>query len=199
MFAEPDKLLLGLLIGIVFGFLLQKGRVAKYPVILGQFLFKDWTVAKIMGTAIAVGSAGVYALLQSGVGSFHVKPADVGAVVVGGVLFGTGMAILGYCPGTGVAAAGEGHKDAFWGIAGMFTGAIAYVVAYPAISAMIDAFPKWGKVTLAQVSYTSPWWWVVGLLVVAAAVYFVSRSSGGTQKGRTSPSRGESQRLAVES
>jgi hypothetical protein len=62
VFDAPDKLLLGLVTGVVFGVLLQKGRVAKFPVIVGQFLLKDWTVAKIMGTAVVVGAVGVYAL-----------------------------------------------------------------------------------------------------------------------------------------
>ena len=63
MFDSADKLALGLLTGIVFGFLLQKGRVAKYEVIVGQFLFKDWTVVKTMGTAVVVGAVGVHALI----------------------------------------------------------------------------------------------------------------------------------------
>ena len=195
MFAEPEKLILGLIIGTIFGFLLQKGRVAKYPVILGQFLFKDWTVAKIMGTAVAVGSIGVSALLSSGIGSFHVKPADLGGVLVGGVLFGTGMAILGYCPGTGVAAAGEGHKDALWGLGGMLTGAAAYVLAYPAVTAMVDAFPKWGKVTLAQVTSTSPWLWVTALVLAASIAYVGTRSRG---ESKSAPRKARTE-LALES
>lgn len=70
MFAEPRALVAGLLMGIVFGLLLQKGRVAKYPVIVGQFLLRDWTVLKIMATAVVVGSIGVYALVQLGVAGF---------------------------------------------------------------------------------------------------------------------------------
>ena len=66
MFDSPDKLALGLLTGIVFGFLLQKGRAAKYHVIVGQFLLKDWTVVKIMLTAVILGSVGVYALVNEG-------------------------------------------------------------------------------------------------------------------------------------
>jgi hypothetical protein len=50
MFESPDKLILGFLTGVLFGFLLQKGRVAKFEVIVGQFLLRDWTVVKTMGT-----------------------------------------------------------------------------------------------------------------------------------------------------
>ena len=52
MFESPEQLVLGLITGVAFGFLLQKGRVAKYQTILGQLLLKDWTVVKIMATAV---------------------------------------------------------------------------------------------------------------------------------------------------
>ena len=74
MFDSPAKLALGLVTGIVFGFLLQKGRVAKFEVIVGQFLFKDWTVVKMMGTAVVVGAVGVYALVWAEMASLHVRP-----------------------------------------------------------------------------------------------------------------------------
>lgn len=65
MFDTPLKLALGLGTGVVFGFLLQKAQVAKYRVILGQLLLRDWTVAKTMLTAVAVGAVGVYALVAA--------------------------------------------------------------------------------------------------------------------------------------
>ncbi len=106
MFDSPEKLALGLLTGIVFGFLLQKGRAAKYHVIVGQFLLKDWTVVKIMLTAVLVGSVGVYALVQTDWASLHIRPALLGGVLLGGVCFGIGIVVFGYCPGTSVAACG---------------------------------------------------------------------------------------------
>ncbi len=120
MFDSVDKLALGLFTGIVFGFLLQKGRVAKYEVIVGQFLFKDWTVVKTMGTAVVVGAVGVYGLVAMDMASLHIRPALLGGVLIGAVLFGIGMAVLGYCPGTSVAGCGEGRRDAMVGVLGMF-------------------------------------------------------------------------------
>lgn len=129
MFDSPDKLLLGLATGVVFGVLLQKGRAAKFPVIVGQFLLKDWTVVKIMGTAVAVGAVGVYALVLSGHATLHVKPLLLGGVLLGGALFGVDLVVLGYSPGTTVAACGEGRRDAMAGVLGMFAGALAFVTA----------------------------------------------------------------------
>jgi uncharacterized membrane protein YedE/YeeE len=160
MFDSPAKLALGLLTGIVFGFLLQKGRVAKFEVIVGQFLFKDWTVVKMMGTAVVVGSVGVYALVAADMASLHIRPALLGGIVLGAVCFGVGMAVLGYCPGTSVAGCGEGRRDAMAGVVGMFAGAAAYVALYEQLAPVIKSLGDWGKVTLPDVTHTSAWLWV---------------------------------------
>ena len=68
-----------------------------------------------MGTAMAVGAVGVHALVQSGRASYEIKPLRLGAILGGAVLFGTGLAVLGYCPGTTLAAVGEGRRDALAG------------------------------------------------------------------------------------
>lgn len=169
MFDTPENLIMGLLTGTAFGFFLQKGRVAKFDVILGQLLLKDWTVLKIMATAVAVGSIGVYTLVSMGMATLHIKPALLGGVIVGGLLFGGGLAVFGYCPGTGVAASGEGHRDAMVGVAGMLCGAAVYVALYPSLKPMIAALADWGKITLPQATATAPWPWVIGLVAVIVA------------------------------
>jgi uncharacterized membrane protein YedE/YeeE len=169
VFDSPDKLLLGLATGVVFGILLQKGRVAKFPVIVGQFLLRDWTVAKIMGTAVLVGAIGVYALVAPGHASLHVKPLLLGGVLLGGVLFGVGMTVLGYCPGTTVAACGEGRRDAAAGVLGMFAGALAFVAAWPALQPVIKGLGDGGKLTLPNLTSTSPWLWIAALAAAGLA------------------------------
>jgi uncharacterized protein len=173
MFDEPLKLALGLFTGIVFGVLLQKGQVAKFQVLMGQFLLKDFTVAKIMGTAIAVGTVGVHALVSMGLAELHIQTASLARVIVGGVLFGTGLAIFGLCPGTSVAACGEGRRDAMIGVLGMFVGAGVYVAAFEALEPLFKSMADYGKVTLPQLTSTSPWLWVgalVALIVIALAI-----------------------------
>jgi uncharacterized membrane protein YedE/YeeE len=169
MFDSPERLLLGLVTGVVFGVLLQKGRVAKFPVIVGQFILKDWTVAKVMGTAVVVGSLGVYALVASGHANLHVKPFLLGGVLLGGLCFGVGMAVYGYCPGTGVAACGEGKPDAMVGVLGMLAGALVFVVAFPALQPLIKGLGDMGKLTLPEATGTSPWLWVAALVGVGLA------------------------------
>src|SRR5687768_7659534 len=109
---STSDLMLGLVTGIVFGFLLQKGRVAKYQTILGQLLLKDWTVAKVMLTAIVTGAIGVYAMVEAGTARLDIWPFQPAAMLIGAAFFGVGIATLGYCPGTGLAGAAEGSRDA---------------------------------------------------------------------------------------
>jgi len=179
MIASSAKLLLGLLAGIVFGFLLQKGQAGKYRVILGQLLLKDWTVATIMGTAVVVGSVGVYALHGLGVTPLAVKPMVVGAVLVGAVLFGAGMALLGYCPGTSLVAAAEGRRDAAVGIVGMFAGAMVYVLGYATFEPLLRELDL-GKVTWPAVTGTTPWLWVGSLVAIAGVVAVLRARRGGS-------------------
>ena len=165
-FASPSALLMGALAGLVFGFLLQKGGVTRYEVIVGQFLFRDFTVLKVMLTAIVTGGIGIWGMLALGwlaPADLHLKAATLLANAVGGVIFGVGMAVLGYCPGTAVGAAGQGSRDALFGILGMLAGAFAYVAAYPWISANVLSVADRGKVTLADFAGISPWWLLAAL------------------------------------
>ena len=60
MKGKRTQLFWGFLFGIIFGFLLQKGGVTKYDVIIGQLLLTDFTVLKIMLTAVITGMIGIY-------------------------------------------------------------------------------------------------------------------------------------------
>ena len=93
--AGLPALILAVGFGAIFGFLLHRGRVASCNTIIGQFLFKDFTVVKIMLTAIIVGGIGVFLLVHFGYAKFAVKPADILAIVLGSAIFGVGMAIYG--------------------------------------------------------------------------------------------------------
>lgn len=171
-FASPGTLALGALTGLVFGFLLQKGGVTRYQVILGQFLLKDFTVLKIMLTAVVVGGAGVYAMLELGlIGGLHVKAAHLLANTAGGVLFGIGMTVLGYCPGTGVAALGDGSRHAIAGVLGMIAGAALYAESYPWVKANVLGLGELGKETLVTATGISPWWFMAAFAIVVVFAF----------------------------
>jgi len=89
--------LLALLFGILFGFSLQRGGLTRYANIVGVFRFTNLTVIKYMLTALLVGMAGLYALQAAGLVQFPAVPATyVLGNLIGGLVFGTGMAFTGY-------------------------------------------------------------------------------------------------------
>ncbi|MCC6659514.1 MAG: YeeE/YedE family protein [Phycisphaerales bacterium] len=173
IFASPSALVTGAVTGLVFGFLLQKGGVTRFSVILGQFLLTDFTVLKVMGTAIVVGALGIFGMRAIGLDvPLHVKDATLLGNVLGGAIFGVGMAILGYCPGTGVAAIGDGSRHAIPGVLGGLVGAAIYAEAYPWIKSEVLGIGDLGKVTLDSATGLSPWW-LMALLGASAIAGFV--------------------------
>jgi len=167
----PERLLLGLVTGIIFGFLLHKGGVSKYAVITGQFLLRDFTMMKMMMTAIIVGGAGAYAMHGLGWIDLTIKPMLMGGVIVGALVFGVAMTVLGYCPGTAVAACAEGRKDALMGVLGMIAGAMIYAELFPWLKTNVLSWPDKGKVTLPEVMGAPPWTFFIVLAVGAALLF----------------------------
>lgn len=147
----PAKCAMGLATGLCFGALLQKGRLDRRDVIIDQLLLKDHRVIKTMGSAVLVGGLGINYLYGKGYIKKSVKPMNVGGVIAGAVLFGIGMASFGYCPGTSVAAVGEGRKDAFAGGLGMLAGAGLFIALQPQLKKLTEGPGSLGKITLDQV------------------------------------------------
>lgn len=148
---KPDsarQLALGLMFGVAFGFLLQKSGVAKYEVLMGQLLLTDFTVIRVMLTAIAVGMIGIFSLRALGLVELHVKPTRYAANITGGLLFGVGLGLVGYCPGTGVAALGQGNYDAIAGILGLLAGSYFYAETSGYLSSTIQKIGNRGRIML---------------------------------------------------
>jgi hypothetical protein len=160
------KLALGLVTGILFGILLQKARVIRYDKQLGALRLMDMTIVKFMLSTIAVGMVGVYLLKDLGLAELHFKSTVLGGNILGGIIFGAGWGILGYCPGTSAGAVGEGRWDALWGIAGMVTGAAVYAEAYPVISRTVLTWGDLGPVDIPGVLGVNHWL-VIGLFIIA--------------------------------
>jgi len=157
--------------GMLFGLLLHRGGVANYNVIVNQFRFKDFTVLKIMFTAIIVGGIGVLVLKGMGHAQYHIKPANMLGVSLGAALFGVGMVLYGYCPGTGVVAIATGSIHALAGFAGMMLGGVLYALSYTWVEAHIQQVAALGKVRLPDITGVSDWGWF-GILAAIAAVVF---------------------------
>ena len=161
------QIVLGLLFGICFGFLLQKGGVTDYNVIEGQLLLTDFTVLKVMLSAVMVGMIGFHILKHFGYVRSHAAEGTLGANVIGGLIFGVGFALLGYCPGTVAGAVGTGALDALLGgMLGMLIGAGIFAEVYPKIRDTILQRGPLPAVTVPEFLHTSPWI-VIVLLEVA--------------------------------
>lgn len=157
--------------GLLFGFLLHRGGVADYNVIVRQFRFRDFTVLKIMFTAILVGGVGVLVLHQTGHAAFHIKPANMLGVTIGSSLFGVGMVLYGYCPGTAVVALATGSLHAVVGFLGMLAGGVLYAFSFRWVEANIQKVAALGKLRLPEFTGIPDWCWF-GILAGVAAVVF---------------------------
>lgn len=146
-----SSLINGLITGILFGFLLQKGRVVRYDKQMGALRILDMTILKFFFSAILTGMVGVAVLHKFGIAKPLILPTNIGANIIGGLLFGLGWSIIGYCPGTSLGALGEGRTDAFWGILGMLTGAAVFAEVYPAMSRTVLTWGSEGSITLPQI------------------------------------------------
>ncbi len=138
--------LITLIFGFLFGVILQYAKLNKYNTISGMAMLTDYTMAKAIAAAIGVGIILLNIEIGLGFASYHIKPFMFGGVVLGGLIFGIGMAILGYCPGTLAISFGEGSLDALLGIIGGLLGGLTYTLLLPSIHEILG--PNLGKISL---------------------------------------------------
>lgn len=165
-------LIYGLVTGVIFGFLTQKARVLRYDKQLGALRLKDLTIVKFMLSHILVAMAGFALLGDLGLVKLSIKGAELGPNILGGLLFGLGWGLLGYCPGTSLGAVGEGRLDALWGIAGMLVGAGIFAHTYDALKATVYTWGDLGKLTLPGLFGVNHW---VAIVLLGAAYVLILR------------------------
>ncbi|WP_217125968.1 DUF6691 family protein [Hydrogenophilus thiooxidans] len=131
----------GLLCGILFGYILESAGFGSACKLTAQFRFSDWSVLKVMFTAIVVAAVGLYALSSAGVIAYrdlYVPPAHLGGAAIGGVLIGAGFAVGGYCPGTAASALGSGRWDGLIFMIGMVVGVALFAAGYDTFGAWVN-------------------------------------------------------------
>ncbi len=176
---EIAPLFWGLAFGIAFGFLLQKGGATKYDVIVGQLLLTDHTVLKIMLSAVLTGMIGIYAMKTLGWVELQPKAGSAGMNIIGGLIFGAGFAVLGYCPGTIAGAIGNGALDALvGGLAGIIIGSGLFAALYPRISEGILKKGDFGDLTLPQLFKVNDWVIVIPAAVLIYGVLYLLERTG---------------------
>lgn len=145
-------IVLAIILGILFGFALQRVGATNPQNIINMLRLKDLHLMKAIFFAIGISSTVLFLLMTAGVinaGHLSVKSSYTG-VIIGGALLGLGFAVAGYCPGTGLTALAEGRKDAFFFLGGGLVGALIYTLVYGSIkgSWLFDKIAG-GKVMLA--------------------------------------------------
>lgn len=163
------NLVYALLVGVVMGVLLQRVGASSPRMIAAALRLENLTIIKFMFTTIAVAMIVTYALSQFMPMHFDIKPTYIAGVFVGGLIFGIGFAVGGYCPGTCVVGAGEGRRDAWAAIIGGVVGAIAFTIVYSGAERLLIKPLNYGKVTLPQVLHMPPF-----LIAVIVGVVFMT-------------------------
>ncbi|MCX5825473.1 MAG: YeeE/YedE thiosulfate transporter family protein [Deltaproteobacteria bacterium] len=161
-----NELLTGAVTGILFGFLMQKAQVIRYDRQLAALRLQDMTIVKFMLSTILVAMVGIYLLFDLGLIKLSVKPLILGGNVLGGLIFGIGWGIVGYCPATAMGALGEGRYDSAFGLLGMILGAGLYAEAYPLMKETVLTWGDFGKITLPSVLGINHW---IVIVILAAA------------------------------
>lgn len=164
-------LMYGLITGILFGFLLQKGRVIRYDKQLGALRLMDMTIVKFMLSHILVAMVGIYLLKDLGLAKLAIKSTLLGGVTIGGIIFGIGWGLLGYCPGTSVGALAEGRWDALWGILGMLLGGAIYAEVFPFMRETVLTWGDYGKITIPQILGVSHWF-IIPIFIMGGLALF---------------------------
>ncbi|MEI6276174.1 MAG: YeeE/YedE thiosulfate transporter family protein [Prolixibacteraceae bacterium] len=143
-----------LFFGFIFGALLQSARLNRFDTISGMATLENFKVAKAIALAIGIGVILLNLEIGFGMASYHLKPFLLGGIVLGGLIFGMGMAILGYCPGTVMVSAGEGSLDAMVGILGGLAGGLVYTLVLPSLGSLIG--PNLGTFSLHTAFASDP-------------------------------------------
>lgn len=175
LFGDEVSLIVAFIIGLAFGFILERAGFGSARVLAAQFYFKELRVLKVMFTAIITAMVGLTLLSSAGVVDLalvYQTSTYIWPQIVGGLLLGVGFVIGGYCPGTSCVSASTGRIDGMVYLVGIIAGLFAYGEIYPAIADFAHSTPL-GKITLPELLHI-PYGFLVLAVVVMAIVAFVA-------------------------
>lgn len=157
---------IALLLGLGFGFSLERAGFGSARKLTAVFYLWDMAVVKVMFTAIVTAMVGLFVLSTAGVmdlSALYLEPTHYAAQALGGLVFGAGFIVGGYCPGTSIAAIATGRQDGMAFAAGMLAGVVAYAEFMPGTEAWIKAGSV-GELTLPALTGIGMGWWVVAFV-----------------------------------
>ena len=147
---EGASLAVAVVTGIAFGVALERAGLGSSRKVAAQFYGTDFTVIRVMFTAIVTAMLGVFALTRVGLldpSALSVPDTWLVPQLAGGIVFGAGLIVGGLCPGTSCVAASSGHLDGLALMAGMLAGTLGFEEAFPWLARLYDATPL-GRFTL---------------------------------------------------
>jgi uncharacterized membrane protein YedE/YeeE len=172
-------LALALVLGLGFGFILERAGFGSARKLTAVFYFYDMSVVKVMFTAIVTAMAGLFLLSAAGaldLAELYVEPTNYVGAAVGGLLFGTGFVVGGYCPGTSIAACATGRLDALGFLGGMLAGVYLFAELLPGVDQWARATAR-GEVTLPSLTGLSMGWFVLLFAAILGAAAWGMRAA----------------------
>ena len=183
-------LAVAVVVGVAFGFVMERSGFGRAQKLVGQFYGNDLTVLKVMFTAIA--SAMLGAVILSDVGLLDLEavqfnyPTYLWPMIVGGLLLGVGFVVSGYCPGTSFVATASGKLDGVATVLGVGAGSLLYAELEP----RMGAFPNSGKLgafTLAKLFHVPPAVIAAAVVVAALGSFTLAEAIERRVSGRAEP------------
>lgn len=165
------NLAMALVIGVGFGFFLEKAGFSNAKKLVGVFYLYDMAVIKVMFTAVVTAMFGLVIIGAVGlldISQLYIEPTNYWAAGIGGLIFGAGFVIGGYCPGTSVVGASIGKIDALFFMLGIFISSYIYAEFFNELDQWISSKAV-GELTLGDVTGLGSVWWV-GIFVMILAV-----------------------------
>ena len=173
LFGEGTSLIVAVVIGFFFGLFLERGGLGNPHKLTGVFYFTDFTVPKVMFTAMLVAASGLYLLSDlkiMDIGKVWIVPTFFWPQIAGGFLFGLGFLVSGYCPGTAVAGLGGGRLDALVALFGIAAGSLCFAVVFPSLEEFYLSSGM-GSITLPRLIGINHWL-IIGFFVAFAGMMF---------------------------
>lgn len=170
LFGDDVSLIVAFVIGIGFGFFLERAGFGSGRKLAAQFYFTDLTVFKVMFTAIITAMVGLFWLSWVGfvdLSLVYITPTYIVPQIVGGLILGMGFVVGGYCPGTSCVAAATGKLDAFVYLGGIIVGIFVFGEVFPLVAGFYESTPM-GQVTIPQ--YFGISYGIMVFLVVLMAI-----------------------------
>ncbi len=169
-FSTAASLGLAVVLGAGFGFCLERAGFGSARKLTAVFYLYDMAVVKVMFTAIVTAMVGLFLLSAAGLmdlGELYLEPTNLAAQGLGGLVFGAGFMIGGYCPGTSMAALATGRKDGMAFALGMLGGVVAYAEFTPGIETWVKD-GSLGEMTLPTVTGIGMGWWTLTFVAFLA-------------------------------